>query len=280
MRSKKSQVGKKRRDAPMTRTLLRAAVAGVIALSIVNPQVRAQSAQATPKFEVASVLPVEPGRRDDHAIEPSPGGLRMRSLNMIGLLMWAYRIGAANQISGGPDWIHTQDFDIAAKATEPVATDQLRLMLQTLLAERFKLVLHRELRIVPLYSLVVDKSGPKIHEVRQEPQSGGMFGWANGVATYKMVNHISGLAAILPAFLEGRPVQDKTGLAGVYDLTLNVEVDPDQMKRMPQVGMTFTGFGYTSGVFDAVKNLGLKLEAAKGPMDFLVIDRVEQPSGN
>ena len=57
-------------------------------------------------------------------------------------------------------------------------------------------------------------------------------------------------------------------------------MDADQMKRMPQVGMAFTGFGYTSGVFDALKTLGLKLEAGRGTVDFLVLDHVEQPSGN
>jgi uncharacterized protein (TIGR03435 family) len=231
------------------------------------------------EFEVASVHAVEPGRPDHHAIEPFPGGLRMRSLNVIGLVMWAYQIDAANQISGGPDWIRTQDFDIDAKTAEPVTTSQLRLMLQSLLAERFKLAVHREQRIVPLYSLVVDKSGPKIHEVQQEPQSGGTIGLADGMVTYKMVNHISELAAILPTFLEGRPVQDKTGLAGVYDLTLKVEVDADVMKRM-QTRMTFTGFGYAEGVFDALKDLGLRLEATKGAMDFLVIDHLERPAGN
>jgi uncharacterized protein (TIGR03435 family) len=95
-----------------------------------------------------------------------------------------------------------------------------------------------------------------------------------------MVNHISELVAILPTFLEGRPVQDRTGLADVYDLTLRVEIDADQMKRMPQAGVTFTGFGYTSGVFDSLRNPGLRLEATRGPVDYFVIDHLEQPSGN
>jgi uncharacterized protein (TIGR03435 family) len=204
----------------------------------------------------------------------------MRSLNFIGLVMWAYQIGEANQISGGPDWIRTKDFDITARATEPASTDQLRLMLQSLLAGRFKLVFHKEQRTVSLYSLGVDKGGPTIHEVQQEPHSGGTLGLADGVVTYRMINRISELVAILPAFLEGRPVQNKTGLDGVYDLTLTVEIDPDQVKRMPQMGMTFNGFGYTPGVFDALKRFGLKLEAVRGPVDYIVIDHLEQPSEN
>jgi uncharacterized protein (TIGR03435 family) len=254
-------------------------LAGVTVLFADAIHAQTQSA-ARPQFEVASVQPVDSDRRDEHAIEPSPGGLRMRSLNVIGLVMWAYQMEAANQIRGGPDWVRTKDFDIAAKAAGPVSTGQLRLMLQSLLADRFKLALHREQRVVPLYSLVVDKGGLKIHEVERQPQSGGMLGWADGAVTYKMVNHISQLAAVPSNFLEGRPVQDKTGLAGVYELTLNVEMDADQMKRMPQAGMAFTGFGYTAGVFDALGRLGLKLEASRGMAEFLVIDHLELPSGN
>ena len=205
-------------------------------------------AQEKPAFEVASVKAIEPDSRAEPSIEPSPGGLTIRSNNMVGLLMWAYHIDAANQISG-PDWIHTQDFDITAKAAAPVSTDELRLMLQTLLAERFKLALHREQKIVPLYSLVVDKNGPKPHEVQQEPQKGGRIEWTDGVFTYQMVNHISQLAEMLPIFLDGRPVQDKTGLTGVYEVTLNVELEPDQMKRMPQAGAAFDGFGIHLGNF-------------------------------
>jgi uncharacterized protein (TIGR03435 family) len=239
-------------------------------------------AQARPAFEVTSVKLVKPGTETEPAIETSPDRLTMRSKNLLGLVMWAYRIDEANQISG-PDWIRTQDFDITAKAAGPVSTDQLRLMLQTLLEERFKLAIHREQKIVPLYSLLVDKNGPKLHEVQEQPQNGAGIALAPTAdrITYHMVNHISQLAnMLLPTFLDGRPVLDKTGLPGVYDITLSVELDADQVKRMPQAGMFFTGFGYTSGVFDAVEQLGLKLEAAKGPVEFLVIDHAEKPDAN
>ncbi len=236
-------------------------------------------AQARPAFEVASVKSVKPETHAEPAIETSPGGLTMRSKNLVGLVMWAYQIDEANQISG-PDWIRTQDFDVTAKAAGAVSTGQLRLMLQTLLEERFKLSLHRERKIVPLYSLLVDKNGPKLHEVRQDPQNGVGLALEERTITEHMVNHLSELASMLPVFLDGRPVEDKTGLTGVYEITLKVELDGDQMKRFPQVGAAFTGFGYTSGIFDAVEKLGLKLEATKGPVEFLVIDHVEKPDAN
>ena len=88
-------------------------------------------------------------------------------------------------------------------------------MLQALLAERFRLAAHREQRVVPSYSLVVDKGGPKLREVQQEPRRGGILGWSDGKVTYKMVNHMSQLVSTLSSFLDGRQVTDKTGLAGV-----------------------------------------------------------------
>ena len=255
--------------------LLGCAIAGALAPRLIA------FAQARPSFEVASVKLVKPGSLAEGApdVQSSPDGLTMRSKNLIGLLMWAYQIDEANQISG-PDWMLTQDFEITAKAGGPVSTDQLRLMLQTLLAERFKLTLHREQKVVPLYSLLVDKNGPKVREVQVEPRSGARLDWTDSMLTFQMVNHISQLAELLPSFLDGRPVQDKTGLTGVYDLTLRVELEADQLKRMPQAGAAFTGFGYTSGIFDAVQKLGLKLEASKGPVDFLVVDHVEKPDAN
>jgi uncharacterized protein (TIGR03435 family) len=236
-------------------------------------------AQARPAFEVASVKSVKPETHAEPDIETSPGGLTMRSNNLVGLVMWAYQIDEANQISG-PDWIRTQDFDVTAKAAGPVSTGQLRLMLQTLLEERFKLALHRERKIVPLYSLLVDKNGPKLHEVQQDPQKGVGLAMEEGTITEHMVNHLSELASMLPVFLDGRPVEDKTGLTGIYEITLKVELDADQMKRFPRAGAAFMGFGYISGIFDAVEKLGLKLEATKGPVEFLVIDHVEKPDAN
>jgi uncharacterized protein (TIGR03435 family) len=230
-------------------------------------------------FDVASVKTVKPEAHGEPSIEVSPVGVTMRSKNLTGLLMWAYRIEEANQISG-PDWIRTDDFDITAKAAGPVSVDDLRLMLHALLEERFKLATHWEQKVVPLYSLVVDKNGPKMREVQVEPRQGMGLGLGDGVITCQLVNHISQLAQILPMFLDGRTVLDKTGLPGVYEFTLKVELDADQMKRMPQAGMAFAGFGYASGVFSAVEQLGLKLEASKGPVDFLVVDHVEKPDAN
>ncbi len=195
--------------------------------------------------------------------------------------MWAYQIRDANEISGAGPEDYLEDFhDITAKSAGPVSTDQLRLMLQSLLEVRFKLTLRREQKIVPLYSLMVGKDGLKLHEVQQEPRQGGRIGLDHGAFRFDMVNRVSQLTWMLSDFLDGRPVVDKTGLTGVYEISLNVELDENQQRRMPQAGMVFTGFGYAAGVFDAVERMGLKLESSKGPVDYLVIDHVEMPDAN
>jgi uncharacterized protein (TIGR03435 family) len=255
-----------------------AALLGFVIAGSLAPRLIA-FAQTKPAFEVASVKATNPDSRAEPDIEPSPGGLTIRTKNVVGLLMWAYKIDEANEISG-PDWIRSQSFDILAKTAAPASTEDLRLMLQRLLEERFKLTIHREQKVVPLYSLLLNKNGPKLNEVQEAPRNGVGLAMGEGTITEHMINRISELASMLPVFLEGRPVLDKTGLTGVYEVTLTVELEPDQKKRMPQAGAVFTGFGYTPGIFDAVEKAGLKLEATKGPVDFLVVDHVEKPDAN
>jgi uncharacterized protein (TIGR03435 family) len=235
-------------------------------------------AQMRPAFEVASVRAVRTDAHAEPTIDISGANLTMERQTVKGLVQWAYGVEAW-RISG-PAWLDSQDFDIRAKAAGPVSQDRLRAMLQTLLEDRFKLALHREQKVVALYGLTLGKGGPNLREVQEEPREGGRLGWEDNVFFYTMVNHVSKLAQILPDFLDGRPVEDRTGLTGVYEINLRVPLDPEQLKRVPQPGAVWTGFGYASGVFDAVEKLGLKLEARKAPVEVLMIDRVEKPEEN
>lgn len=256
-----------------------AAMAGLV-ISGANAPRWIAFAQTRPAFEIASVKAIKPGTHAEPSLETSPIGLTARAQTVRDLVMWAYQVRDTSQISG-PDWMNTQPFDLTARAAAPVATEQLRLMLQTLLDDRFKLVLRREQRIVPLYSLVVGKDGVKLHAVQQEPRQGGRIGMdAGGAFHFEMVNHVSELARVLPDFLDNRPVEDKTGLTGVYEIPLVVQLEESQRRQMPQPGLVFSGFGFAPAVFDAVERMGLKLESAKGPVEFLVIDHVERPNEN
>jgi len=231
-----------------------AAVAAPIAIGIMNSsRLRAQTVDR-PVFEVASVKPFKQGSEpENRKIETSPGNLRMRQQSLRECIDWAY--GATPHEFSGPAWLSSEQYDIIAKAATPATIDQMRLMLQALLAERFKLTLHREQRVMPSYALVVAKGGPKLHEVQQEPQRGFHLGTENGNLSIRMVERMPRLAAALRMFLDDRPVVDETRLTGVYEISLSVELDADH-KPLPELGHRFNGFGWTPGVIPAVGTVG------------------------
>jgi bla regulator protein blaR1 len=263
-------------------TKLLLAAAGVAALllpfgiGLLNaPLIRAQVPGTA--FDVASIKLFKPGSRpENRQITAAHGSLTMEQQSLRECIVWAYNLTAASQING-PAWLDSEEYDIAAKADESTTTDQLRLMMQALLAERFKLTIRHATEQRPLYVLTVGKSGPKMREVQQEPAHGFHVDQEGNVLSYHMVTNMARLAEILPTFLD-HPLLDKTGLKAVYDFTVKVEVDPQF--RMPEVGQTFHGFGMTPSIFGAVEALGLKLISTKGPVDVLVVDHVERPAAN
>jgi uncharacterized protein (TIGR03435 family) len=247
-----------------------------VGIGLLNaPLSRAQA--PGPQFDVASVKLFKEGSRpENRKITAAHGSLMMEQQTLSDCITWAYNLTAASQITG-PEWLNSEKYDIAAKADESATQDQLRVMLQSLLAERFKLTIRHTTEQRPLYVLVVGRGGPKLREVQQEPVRGFHVDQDGSVLSYHMVTNMARLAEVLPSFLD-HPLLDKTGLKGVYDFTLRVEVDPQF--RMPERGQVFHGFGMTPGIFGAVEALGLKLASEKGPVDVLVVDHVERPSSN
>jgi uncharacterized protein (TIGR03435 family) len=177
--------------------------------------------------------------------------------------------------------LDSEEYDIEAKAPESTNQDRLKLMLQGLLAQRFKLALHRVAEQRQVYALIVGNGGPKLHAVDKEPSPGGAFGLKDGFFYKKMVTNMEQLAQQLPMFLDDTPVLDKTGLTGVYEFSLKVEMDLETFQsKMPEAGQVFYGFGMIPSVFQSVKDLGLELAPQKGVVDNLVIDHVERPDAN
>jgi len=183
--------------------------------------VRGQSAGELPTFEVASIKASQtpPGRglaslRED--INTDPARLTMVNVSLSTAIRWAYKLGVYE--IGGPDWFSNARFDITAKAASPVADDQLRLMLQALLKERFKLEVHRQVKDISGYALVVGKNGTKLH-----PEEGGGEGSMTGAALmfegHKMP--LSRLTDLVSSVLK-TPVRDMTGLDGFYDFKLDM----------------------------------------------------------
>ena len=295
-----------------------AAVAGPIVFGLMNaPQSRAQSPAATgtpaPAFEVVSIKPDRTGDgRVMININPS-GRFVAENVTLKFLLQEAYGM-KDSQISGAPGWIDSDHYDVEAKPEDSTVEAQRKLspeerhaqlmrMLQSMLADRFKLTLHHETKELPLYALMVAKNGPKLHESLPSPGDPAPPGplTPNGPQprhSIRMMGRgdLSINSQDLDMFAEvlsrqmGRLVVNKTGLKGAYDFTLKWTPDegeggmfggpppgPDGKPRDVAPPADASG----PSIFTALQEqLGLKLESQKGPVDTLVIDHLEKPSGN
>lgn len=285
-----------------------AAVASPVIFGLMNaPQSRAQSAAATTaqlsSFDVVSIKPNHGGSH--FRFRSDPGRLDAENVTLKFLLQEAYRVKDA-QISGIPGWTDSERYNIEAKmddsstdALRKLSPDeqaaQARLMLQSMLADRFKLTLHHEAKELPIYVLVVAKNGPKLRESAVTPEDNvplGPPGPPNGPQPRHTLRIGSGdvsviaqnldMFADLLAHLVGRPVLNKTGLTGDFDFKL--KWTPDEGRgQMPGGAPGDAAPPDASGpsIFTALQEqLGLKLESQKGPVDTLVIDHVEKPSEN
>ena len=181
-------------------------------------------------------------------------------------LMWAYGVQEP-QISG-PGWLASERYDIVAQAGGPASEDQLKLMLRSLLADRFKVALHRERKEVTLYALLPMKNGPKFKASEGDGKS-NIRPTAVGVFAEKI--SMPEFAVRLSRQLRS-PVTDMTGLKGRFDLAFDL--------RQYVVNQS-TPVGIASLLLEAMEDqLGLKLQSQKAPAEVLVIDHVEQPTEN
>ena len=258
----------------------------LVGVSFAQPQTQ------RPSFEVASIKPLDPEFENSWFIpmEASGDTVRFKSITFVDLVRAAYRLRDF-QVQG-PEWIHDARYEITAKVGSGTL-DQIPEMLQALLAERFKLELRRETKEHSVYALVVDSGGPKLKvadasKTAELPMGLGVNGKPRPVMQYSM--SASGIQLTAPAatfatvteFLSRmmeRPVVDMTGLTGQYDLTLPFM--PEVFRggsaasaKQDSGGPMFTEPGQT--LFEAVKALGLKLEARKAPLDMLTIVRAER----
>jgi uncharacterized protein (TIGR03435 family) len=236
-----------------------------------------------PAFEVASVRPNRSGERGERRDFPA-GRFTAASASVKYLLKTAYRVEDF-QISGAPGWFDSDRFDIEAKASGNPPRAQVLSMLQSLLADRFKLVLHRETRELPVYELVLAKSGPKFKEracVGQPGPDNPCGGFTVSLVRGELMGRVvptGDLAEALTTLLN-RTVLDKTTLTGNYgfDLhwtpdgsTIHGPGDPDAPSPDPN----------GPSIFTAVREqLGLELKSGKGPVEILVIDHAEKPDAN
>jgi uncharacterized protein (TIGR03435 family) len=238
---------------------------------------RAQSATAAaPAIEVSTVKPSDyPGT----SIGLPGRTLTTRGTTLKDVIQWAYNVHP-RQVLGGPGWIGTDKYDIVAKPEGGVFLDveQIRLMLRTLMADRFQLRLRHETRELPVYALTIGKDGPKM-KVRTEGDGGAPFSLLIGGPRWPVRNAPMALiVSVLQMAVLDRPVLDKTGLTGNFDFDLVWTPDETQFGGR---GASMPGDPDAPNIFTAFQEqLGLKLEPQKALVDVLVIDGVEKPSGN
>ena len=251
---------------------------GILALAVTV--VLGAQAPASPTFEVASVKPVMPDDQEPSLISAPPGGwFTTKNMNLRFVIESAYQI-QDDQLIGGPDWLATDRFDIVARAGADASREQLTLRIQSLLADRFKLAVHRDTKELSVYALVFARADHRLGagwkstqcpepevDVKQVQPCLSL-----NVTTGRMMLRGATMTLIL-RFLAGtvsRVVVDRTGMNGRYDVDL--EWSP---------ALSGGGDPNRPSIFTAVQEqLGLRLESSKGPVDVLVIDHIERPTGN
>lgn len=285
---------------------------GILALAAALAQSQTDRI-VTPKFEVASVKPcrgdfAREARSGSNGTENSPGTLTLNCQTVKALIQMAYVLFANGHvnpavsipITGGPAWIESERYAINAKAEIATSPGIMRgPMLQALLEDRFELKIRRESREVPVYALTVARGGHKLPRSQEgncvpfdftkfppEPVVSPGQRYCRSLGSMKGPNvtveaEATRLDEFCKFFLRGldRPVIDRTGLAGRFNFHLVYA--PENASSEPGDPGTASDDPPGPSIFTAVQQqLGLKLEATRGPAEFLVIDHVARPSEN
>ena len=226
------------------------------------------AAQNTPSFDVVSIRPIPPGGHARfESLCSNGGGFIARGTPLLWSIKWAYGINDYQMASNGPDWLNTFDtYDIEAKSAGPVTDKQCRLMVQSLFEHRFQLRMHRQTKVVSAYALVIAKNGPRLPnrgtvtingEVKQAAsEREAPEGWTMA----RLANYLASVRAV------GRPVLDRTGLSDTFGFELSYSTA--ETDDRPDI---FSGLQ---------RQLGLRLQPIKTPIEMWFVDYVEKPSGN
>jgi uncharacterized protein (TIGR03435 family) len=258
----------------------------VVALGVSVSGVFAQSAAPRPKFdafEVATIKPVDPDAKAGRYIIMQGANRFVEKAYTLKLLIAAAYDLNPRTISGGPGWIESDHYDIVAVTPGEVRPthDEQMAMLRNLLTDRFKLAFHREEKVFSLYELEVAKSGPKIKSSTAPPDDPPAL--ISTVYPQRIVMParnvtMNDLTRLMQRAILDRPVVDKTGLTGRYDFDL--EWAPDETQFGGEVPPA-SAEAQAAPLFSAIQQqLGLRLEATRGPVQALVVDKAERPSAN
>jgi len=309
--------GKRRTRALTAVGLVALASRVVFSLASATPGL-AQSAAHSPiaiipeyEYEVVSIRATNPGGNNVTRLLNAPDAFTASNVTLMMVVTSAFGV-QDNQVLGAPSWASSDRYNIEAKMSGSV-TDALQKltpaertliqqqMLQGLLADRFKLTVQRVTQRLPVFTLLIGKGGSKLNEAKPDDaysngshgaggsSSAGQITIEGNPTRQTMTGHavpIARLAYMLTRGLE-RPVLDKTGLTGNYDFKITFSPDQSQTQSpsteggatgsTPTVALDSTAPALITAVEE---QLGLKLRSGKGPVEIIVIDRVERPAGN
>jgi uncharacterized protein (TIGR03435 family) len=201
-----------------------------------------------------------------------PGRMAYTNVSLQDCIQAAYDV-RPYQVAG-PSWIDSERYEITAKAAAAVPRPELMRMLQALLADRFQLKLHHETRELPVYALVVAKSGSKLQPGDPKAEAAMSFTEVQGAISFHNYP-VAALAEQLSGrvFALDRPVIDQTGLTGVYNVTLKLADSIADLKRAAEKGENPDVFALLQ------EQAGLRLAPQKAPVDILVVDHAEKAPG-
>ncbi len=218
----------------------------------------AAAAFAQPRFDSASVR-YDPDARDT-PLSFAPGRVA-GTVPLRKVILEAFHISPF-QLSGGPAWINSEKFAIEGKAATPASKEELRPMLQTLLADRFRLSVRREIKEVPVYALTVAKGGPRFREFKpgdavptQEPPDPGL------VRIFFVQSMHDFAEMVNQSDAAGRPVLDQTGLSATYVIDFQIHSAADLIESIEDQS-------------------GLRFEPRTAPLDSITIQHIERPDPN
>ena len=279
-----SIVGTWSQGAPLALNLARATPETAWEIPEPPPPPIRMSANANPAFEVATIRPSDPAHPEQiitlRGAEVITTNVTVHDL--INLAYWLH----PKQLTGGPAWTESDKFDVAGKPDAPGQpnVDQMKMMIQKLLGDRFQLKFHFEKRDLPVYAIGIAKTGAKLIQSQDDPKGIPSWGFGRTPSGTRITFRnapLSQVTAVLQNSMD-KPVVDQSGLSGRYDFTVTFTPDPAQAALIggppppaadnPDAAPDlFTAFQ---------QQLGLKLESTKAPVDVMVIDKVEKPSEN
>ena len=245
--------------------------------------------QSTPTFEVVSI---KPNTSASFPVSPTarPGGMFVSTnVTLASIIRFAYNL-PDYRLAGGPPWIRAERFDVDARAARDVSSEELQRMVQALLRDRFRLVVRFEQRDMPIYALLLARNdkrlGPGLRPASTDcvlPGGRVRAGLeerrtANGgVSSRRTCASMAALVSTLSSELQA-PVDDQTTLAGLWDYELSFT---GERRRNVDPAVAARDTNDAPALLTALQEqLGLKLEAARGPVDVLVIDSAERPTVN